>query len=642
MTLAMTTPIAIGHGLDQLGVEHFLAALVRSSDDAIIGKSPDGRVVFWNAAAERLYGYRAEEMLGRHIAVLFPVDRPEELSDLLAHVRQGRTVTDFHTERVRKDGAIVPVSITVSPVIADDGTVVGASTIAHDLSGQVEQVRIVHEAERRAAEALSLLETLQASAPVGLGFVDRDFRILHINEMLAAVNGSRVQDQIGKTVAEVVPDIWPQIEGVYRHVLENDEAVLNIEVSGETAAEPGQRRHWLANYYPVHLDNEVIGAGVVLVDVTERRQAQEFRFIAMNQMVEGLFTVDSQGRLTSMNDSAARMLGWTEHELLGQEMRHLVLAHGEGGESVEAGDRELLRVRSEGQHVQLDDHLYRCKNGSLLPVAISASPLFVGTSVGGAVVVFRDITEESSERLRVSRELTALTWVGRIREALDEDRLVLYSQPIVPLTRSHPSEELLLRMVGRNNEIVAPSVFLGVAEKYGLITEIDQWVVKQAVRLANEGRHVGANVSAESIVSHDLLRFIEQEIRDSGADPSNLVFEITETALMRDIDKGEAFARGVVDLGCSIALDDFGTGFGTFTHVKKLPIRYLKIDIEFVRDLVANLANQHVVKAIVNLAQGFGCQTIAEGVEDEETLKLLQEFKVDFAQGFYLGRPAPL
>jgi len=290
----------------------------------------------------------------------------------------------------------------------------------------------------------------------------------------------------------------------------------------------------------------------------------------------------------------------------------------------------------------LDDHAYRRKDGSVLAVAISASPLMTGESVEGAVIVFRDITEEKSERLRVKRELAALSWVGRIREALDENRLVLYSQPIVPLRGGQPSEELLLRMVGRNGETIGPDAFLGVAEKYGLITEIDQWVVKQAARLAATGRHVGANLSAESLMDLDMLALIENEVRQSGADPANLVFEITETAIMRDIERCHAFARGIVALGCGIALDDFGTGFGTFTHVKKLDVKYLKIDIEFVRGLVESSANQHVVKAIVNLAQGFGCETIAEGVEDRETLELLREYGVDFAQGFHLGRPAPL
>jgi PAS domain S-box-containing protein len=551
-------------------------------------------------------------------------------------------VRNLQTERLRKDGTTVTVSITVSPVVDSDGAVLGISTIAHDLTRHNRQIDDLREAHRRTDETLSTLETLHGSAPVGLGFVDREFRVIHLNEMLAAVIGSTVKEQIGKTVAESVPEIWLQIEPAFRHVLEHDECVLNVETSGEIASEPGHQRHWLANYYPVHLDAEVIGIGVVVVDITERRQAEDFRSIVMNNMAEGLYTVDAQGRLTSMNDAATKMLGWTEKELLGTEMRDLLLSQGGGDETIEEGNRKLLSVRGEGRHVRLEDHAYRCKNGSVLSVAISASPLLSGASVEGAVIVFRDITEEKSERLRVKRELAALTWVGRIREALDENRMVLYSQPIVPLRGGQPSEELLLRMVGRDGEIIGPDAFLGVAEKYGLITEIDQWVIKQATHLAATGRHVGANLSAESLVALDMLALIEHEIQQSGADPANLVFEITETAIMRDIEKCHAFARGIVALGCGIALDDFGTGFGTFTHVKKLDVKYLKIDIEFVRGLIGSSANQHVVKAIVNLAQGFGCETIAEGVEDGETLALLQEYGVDFAQGFHLGRPAPL
>jgi PAS domain S-box-containing protein len=622
--------------------EPFLTAIVRSSNDAIIGKTLDGTVVFWNEAAERLYGYEAAEILGCGIAVLFPPDRPFELSSLLTRVQNGETVRDFHTERLRKDGCTVAVSITVSPVFDADGSMVEMSTIAHDLTDHNQQIADLREAHRRVEETLSTLETLHGSAPVGLGFVDRDFRIVHANEMLASIDGSTVDELLGRTVAESVPEIWPQVEPYYRHVLEYDEPVLNIEVSGEVARDPGCQHHWLASYYPVHVDAEVIGVGVVVIDITERRQAEEFRSVVMNNMAEGLFTVDLQGRLTSMNDAATQMLGWTEEELLGKEMRNVILAHGKGGVSAEEGDRKLLMVRSAGQHVHLDDHVFLCKNGSLLAVDVSASPLFTGTSVEGAVVVFRDITAEKVERLRETHELAALSWVERIREALHENRFVLYSQPIVPLRGGQPSEELLIRMVGRNGELIAPDAFLEVAEKYGLIGEIDQWVVKQAIRLAATGHHVGVNLSAESIGTIDLLTLIEREVRQAGVDPSNLVFEITETALMRDIEMGHAFAQGVVDLGCSIALDDFGTGYGTFTHVKKLAVKYLKIDIEFVRGLVGSAANQHVVKAIVNLAQGFGCETIAEGVEDGETLKLLEDYEVDFAQGFYLGRPGPL
>ena len=147
------------NGLNQLGTEPFLVALSRSSDDAIIGKTLEGLVVFWNAAAERLYGYGAAEMLGRDIAVLIPPDRPQELSDLLARVSSGETVRNLQTERLRKDGATIPVSITVSPVVADDGTVIGASTIAHDLTLYVHQMTELREAHRRVA-VNGLLESL--------------------------------------------------------------------------------------------------------------------------------------------------------------------------------------------------------------------------------------------------------------------------------------------------------------------------------------------------------------------------------------------------------------------------------------------------------------------------------------------------
>jgi PAS domain S-box-containing protein len=624
-----------------LGAEPFLAALVRTSNDAIIGKSLDGIVVFWNEAAEHLYGYSESEMIGRDISVLFPEDRPHELSELLTRVRNGEIIRDFHTERVRKDGSVVSVSIAMSPVADANGIPLGISVIAHDMTLHNLQIADLREAHRRADETLSTLETLHGSAPVGLGFLDRDARVIHINEFLAAIDGSTVEEEIGRTVAESVPDIWAQIEPVFNSVLENDEAVLNIEVSGEVANDPGRLHHWLSSYYPVHLGTEVIGVGVVVIDVTERRQAESFRLSVMNNMAEGLITVDAEGRLTSINDAACKMLGWSNEELLGAVMSQVILPRGDDG-LIREDMGQLLRVRGEGVHVRLNDAEYRCKNGSLLPVALTASPLLSGTVVEGAVVVFRDVTEERAERTRVARELAALSWVGRIREALDESRMVLYSQPIIPLRGGVPSAELLLRMIGRDGEVIGPDSFLGVAERYGLITEIDQWVVKQAVLLAASGSHVGVNLSAESIVTIDMLSLIETEINRAGAEPSNLVFEITETALMRDIEKGQSFTHGVVGLGCSIALDDFGTGYGTFTHVKKLKVKYLKIDIEFVRGLVGSPENQAVVKAIVNLAQGFGCETVAEGVEDGEVLAMLGEFDVDYAQGFYLGRPAAL
>lgn len=509
---------------------------------------------------------------------------------------------------------------------------------------QTELQEHLRNAERAAAESLTLLETLLSSAPIGFGFVDRDFRIVRMNETLAAVNGLPLSEQVGRTVEEVVPELWPQVEPTYRSVIDAGVAVLNQEVEGPSAESPDQVRFWLSSFYPVHVESEVIGVGVVVVDITERKQAESFRSVVMENMAEGLYAVDHEGHLAFMNSAASKMLGWTEEELRGKSVHEAIHHHHADGSPYPAEECSLSQARMDGRTIRVIEDAFTRQDGSIFPVSCSAAPLLSGTSVRGAVVVFRDTTEETEELNRRTRELDALTWVGRIREAIEEDRLVLFSQPIVPLKNGdrEASEELLLRMVDREGDTIPPGSFLPVAEKYGLIGEIDQWVVPEAIRLAVGGRRVEANLSAESLSNLDLLSLIEQELRSTGADPADIVFEITETALMEDLEAGQAFARGLTEIGCGLALDDFGTGFGSFTYLKKLPIRYIKIDIDFVRDLTSNPANQHLVKATVGLAQDFGYETIAEGVEDAETLDRLKEYGVDFAQGFYLGRPAPL
>jgi diguanylate cyclase (GGDEF)-like protein/PAS domain S-box-containing protein len=234
-------------------------------------------------------------------------------------------------------------------------------------------------------------------------------------------------------------------------------------------------------------------------------------------------------------------------------------------------------------------------------------------------------------------------WVPRIRSALDEDRLVLYAQPIIELaTGAIVQEELLLRMQDVDGSIIPPLAFLPTAERCGLISEIDRWVITEATRLAGSGRAVTVNLSATSAGSPEMLRLIERQLANHGADPRNIVFEITETAVMQNVDQAKLFAERMIELGCEFALDDFGTGFASFTYLKHLPVQYLKIDIDFVRDLARSDRDVSVVKAIVSLARDFGQRTIAEGVEDEETAEALRSLGVQLAQGYLFGRPRPI
>jgi PAS domain S-box-containing protein len=580
----------------------------------------DIRVIFYTATYLMEEVRQLAEACGVSQILVKPCE-PEEIicavSEALSSPQVARvalTSEEFHREHLRVLGA--------------------------KLSQKIDEL---HDVERQATESLTLLEAIQSSAPVGFGFVDREYRLRRVNDVLAAVAGAPVEQLLGREVADVVPRLWAQIDPAYEHVLASGEAVVNQQVQGETSAAPGEIRSWLANYYPVWIEGEISGVGVVVVDITDRLAAEEFRSVVMDNMAEGLYALDGEGRLRMMNAAASKMLGWSEEELHGKLMHDAIHFQHADGSSFPADRCDLLRAAVENSAIRVADDAFTGKDGSIFPVAYSSAPLITGSNGRGVVVVFHDTTEENARRTRAQRELNALSWVGRIRDALDENRMVLYSQRIIPLaTRANRSEELLIRMLGRDGEIIAPGVFLPVAEKYGQIEEIDQWVITQAARLAACGRRVHANLSADSIGSLDLPPRIESELSDAGADPANVVFEITETALMGDMEAGEAFTRDITDIGCAVALDDFGTGYGSFTYLQKLHIAYIKIDIEFVRDLISNTTNQHLVKAIVNIAHGLGQQTIAEGVENSETLDLLREYGVDLAQGFYLGRPQPL
>jgi EAL domain-containing protein (putative c-di-GMP-specific phosphodiesterase class I) len=241
------------------------------------------------------------------------------------------------------------------------------------------------------------------------------------------------------------------------------------------------------------------------------------------------------------------------------------------------------------------------------------------------------------------RDASDLERLEQTRSALADDRLLLHAQPIIDLRDSGiVGLEPLVRLRDEEGRIVPPGDFLPVAERHGLIREIDQWVTERAVELAATGAPVEVNLSAASVGDEEMLETIRAALERTGADPALVVFEVTETALMADVDRGRMFSVAVRQLGCRFALDDFGTGYGTFTYLKHIPIDYLKIDIEFVRDLLSSPDDERLVRAIVAMARDLGKTTIAEGVEDAATLERLRHLGVDQAQGYHIGRPAEI
>jgi diguanylate cyclase (GGDEF)-like protein len=238
------------------------------------------------------------------------------------------------------------------------------------------------------------------------------------------------------------------------------------------------------------------------------------------------------------------------------------------------------------------------------------------------------------------------TTSARIRDALTQNRFSLATQPIRSLASGGIERyELLLRMTGDDGELLPASSFIEAAERSGMVQELDRWVVARALELIGERERAGRpvslhmNISGASMTDLSVLEYIERRLDEGEADPSRCTFEITQTARVEDYETAAGFADRLTEFGCEVAIDDYGAGFGPLAYLKKVPFDVIKIDGTFVREMPRNDADQLVVKAIVEIARGLGKRTIAEFVEDEETRTLLQEYGVDMAQGYHLGRP---
>ena len=239
-------------------------------------------------------------------------------------------------------------------------------------------------------------------------------------------------------------------------------------------------------------------------------------------------------------------------------------------------------------------------------------------------------------------------WEERIRWALEEGHFVLYYQPVVDLqTNVITHYEVLLRMLGKDGELILPAAFLDTAERFGLIRDIDCWVLQTAIkelalkREAGQDVSLAINISGRHFGSSDILSVVKDAMQDFNADPTKLIFEVTETAAVGNLAEARDFIDSLQDLGCRFALDDFGIGFSSFHYLRNLPVDFVKIDGSFVRNLHVDEEDRVFVKAMVDLAHGLGITCIAEFVENPEIVEVLKKLGVELGQGYYLSRPGP-
>jgi PAS domain S-box-containing protein len=459
---------------------------------------------------------------------------------------------------------------------------------------------------------------------------------------------------------------WNAEEVVGRHVTEfvltagerehGRAAIAELRDRGSRLTERELRRRNGETFFAyvssiVRRDDRGEPAGLisVIVDATERvRSAAELRHArdhlraVTHSMGEALCTLDAGGHVNYMNGAAEQLLGWGLEDLQGRTLHESIHYRRPDGSPYPIDECPLVAGHRRREPVRMDDDMFVRRDGSDMPVAYTLAP-FESVEGGGSVLVFTDITQAKADQQRLQGDIERVAQVRDLHDALQEQRLVLHAQPIIDLsTGATVSHELLLRMRERDGGLRSPGTFLAAAERSGLVRELDRWVIREAARLAGDGHRVELNVSAASLGDPGLYDDFTAALAEFGAEPNCLVVELTETALMQEEGIGTSFMERIGALGCELALDDFGTGYGGFGYLKNLPVDYLKIDVEFVSDLRTNVASRHLVQAVVGLAAAFGNRTVAEGVEDDDTLEMISRMGVDYAQGFGIGRPAPL
>ncbi len=549
--------------------------------------------------------------------------------------------------------------------------------------------------EAAARSARDLLSYVVQSTRDAIVTKSRDGTITSWNHGAEQLYGYSGQEAIGQPIGLIEP----------AHRAGEQEKILDTLLSGESIDHfetEGARND--GTVIPVSLtvspvtdaNGRIVSTAIIARDTTERvRYEERLRHLADHDQLTGLFNrrrFDEQlkrelaraGRYAAhsavlsididnfkgTNDSAGHAAG---DAVLVQVAR--VLANRFRSTDVVArlgGDEFAVLLSAVGvdeARAAAEDLLAEIRNS---PASYGGRPFRISASIGvnafesddataGEVLVNADLAmyaAKTSGRDRVvvytapearkARAMAKLTWSQRIQDALDRDRFVLHLQPILELATGQIKHgELLLRMKGERGKLIAPGAFLPAAERFGLIHAIDRWVVARAIRLIADSMgpipRVGINLSGESVVGDpELLRMIERELERSSVDPAKLIFEVTETAAIANMPEATEFARGLTDLGCSLALDDFGTGFGSFYYLKHLPVSYVKLDGEFIQNLPRSEVDEHMVKAIVGVSQALGIKTVAESVADAETIGLLQKHQVDYAQGYFIGKPAPL
>jgi PAS domain S-box-containing protein len=592
--------------------------------DGVVAVDAEWRCVYLNAAAAQALGRERGELVGRDIWREWPAGADREFAAICRQVAATGQAT-----RIERHFPALGRWYELRLHAAGGGVL----AIFSDVTERHETLRALAESEARMAEA-------ERVAHFGSWRWDRGTHKVWWSDELYRIVGRSPYDykpSIATYLDIVHPDDREHSRCCYLEALRSREPltfrerivrpdgdVRVVETRCRVITDPAGR--------PLRM----VGVGQDKTEAAaaeEALQRSERRLRGIVDHIPSLVFIKERatGRYTMANNEFARLAGTSADEIVGRKMEDFfppqeVAARLAGDEAIwttgEAMIEEtILEIDGERRNYLLQRFL--------LPRDEGAEPELCGVSTD--VTERRQVEAERAEREQVR---------AQVRRALDEQRMLVYGQPIFDLAAQQVTRyELLARQRAEDGTVLEPSAFLLDAERHDAVQEIDHWMMRQAVAAAQRGRRVEVNVSSRSICHPPTADALLELLEEAGEAAAHVGVEITETAAIQHLAAASMFAQRIAALGCHVALDDFGTGYGNFTYLRTLPVHFLKIDVSFVRGMARSEDDQRIVRSIVAIAQQFGLRTVAEGVESAETLAMLHGMGVDHAQGFHIGRP---
>src|SRR5215472_9766545 len=656
-------------------------------------------ILYANRQFASFVGVDRVELIGRRLGDLVPPEYSELVTENIRRRLAGESAAErYEIDMVGLQGQMSRLEVASTVVDYDKGNALLITGVEIIPTQTTPALRLAGEA------APTPQQLALASLAEAVIATDERGRITFMNPAAERLTGSEAAQAAGKLLEEIISlvdesDRRLLADPVHQALTSGAPVTLGRRALLLSRATGGERSIELSAS-PVRNDaKEVVGAALLLHDVTELRGlARQMSYQATHDALTGLVNRrEFERRLEESIDSGHR--GDGQHVLCYLDLDRFKLVNDTSGHL--AGDSMLREVAKLLRDAVRDSDTVARLGGDEFGMLLIGCPLEkarqiaddVCRSVGDYRFVWKDrifnigvsiglveISRESgtleelmaaadtacyvakkqgSGRVAVysardealARHSGEIQWLQRLQGALKENRFQLYHQIIVPThgTDGGPAMEVLIRLRDENGQELPPAEFMRAAERYRLMGLVDRWVVQTTLAALGRGallmqpdRSVAINISGQTLGDVQFLEFVVECLDSTGVSPAQICFEITESAVVANLEQARRFVGVLHGMGCQFALDDFGSGVGSFSNLKNLPLDYLKIDGSFMRNLARDTVNQAMVTAMIKLARTLNFKVIAEQVEDSAAVEAARRMGVDYLQGYAIGRPQPL